>query len=148
MKHKRFAVASLVVGLVALLTVSPLWAQDPVYPIGEVKLETTSVSAGVGMSWGDGTLKFKGKDYKFSIKGLSVASVGIAKVNAVGEVYNMENVQDINGTYAAVSAGLSLAQGAAGLIMRNNKGVVISLRAAQQGVQLNAGLDGFTITLK
>ncbi len=148
MKHKKLAVAGLVMGLVVMLSVAPLVAQEPVYPIGTITLETTSLAAGVGLSWGDGTLKFKGKEYKFSIKGLSVAAVGISKVNAVGEVYNMENPADFAGNYAAVSAGLSLAQGASGLIMRNNRGVVIALRAAQQGVQLNAGLDGFNITMK
>jgi hypothetical protein len=47
-----------------------------------------------------------------------------------------------------VSAGLSLAKGVAGLTMRNDKGVVINLKSVQQGVQLNLGVDGFTIQMK
>jgi hypothetical protein len=34
------------------------------------------------------------------------------------------------------------------LTMRNDKGVVINLRSAQQGVQLNLGVDGFDIKMK
>jgi hypothetical protein len=32
--------------------------------------------------------------------------------------------------------------------MRNNQVVVINLRSAQPGVQLNLGVDGFSITMK
>lgn len=148
MKRTVFVAAVVMVAMVFMGATLARAAEEPVYPIGEIKIESTSIAAGVGISWGDGTLKFKGNEYKFSVKGLSAAAVGIAKINAVGEVYNLENAADLAGNYAAVSAGLSLAKGASGLIMRNNKGVVISLRAAQVGVQLNAGLDGFNITMK
>ncbi len=70
-----------------------------------------------------------------------MAAVGIATIDAVGDVYNLKTASDIIGTYAAVSAGLSLGKGVAGLTMRNDRGVVINLRSVQQGVQLNLGVD-------
>ena len=129
--------------------VSAAKADDQVpYPVGEVTIEARQVAAWVGYSWRNGTLKFEGKEYNFSVKGISVAAVGFSKINAVGDVYNLKTATDIAGKYVAVSAGLSLAKGVAGLSMRNDKGVVINLRSVQQGVQLNLGVDGFTIQMK
>jgi hypothetical protein len=140
---------SLVMAGLLLFVVSVAKADEkPLYPIGEVTIEAKQVAAGVGYSWGDGILKFEGKEYKFSVKGINVAAVGFSKIDAVGDVYNLKTASDIAGKYVAVSAGLSLAKGAAGLSMRNNKGVVINLRSVQQGVQLNLGVDGFTIQMK
>lgn len=139
---------SLVMVVLVLFALSPVRAQEPLYPIGEVTIEAKTVAAGIGFSWGDGKLKFKGKEYPFKVKGLNVAAVGFAKINAVGDVYNLEKVSDFAGNYVAVEAGLTLAKGAAGLIMRNPRGVVINMRSAQQGVQLSLGVDGFSIDLK
>jgi hypothetical protein len=122
--------------------------EGPIYPIGEITLEAMQMAAGVGYSWGDGVMKFQGKEYRFTVQGLNVAAVGISKINAVGDVYNLKTAADLAGNYVAVSAGLSLAKGAAGLSMRNDKGVVINLRSAQQGVQLNLGVDGFNLKMK
>jgi hypothetical protein len=147
--HKHRILLSLVMAGLLLFVVSAAKADEkPLYPIGEVTIEAKQVAAGVGYSWGDGILKFEGKEYKFSVKGINVAAVGFSKIDAVGDVYNLKTASDIAGKYVAVSAGLSLAKGAAGLSMRNNKGVVINLRSVQQGVQLNLGVDGFTIQMK
>lgn len=145
--NRKLVSLALVVFL--LFAVSSVGAQptDP-YPVGEITLEASSIAAGVGFSWGDGTLKFKGKEYKFSITGLNVATVGIAKIKAVGDVYNMNQASDFAGKYVAVEAGLTLAKGVAGLIMRNEKGTVINLRSTQQGVNITLGVEGFAVNLK
>jgi hypothetical protein len=140
---------SLVMAGILLFVVGAAKAQEgPIYPIGELTLEAKQLAAGVGFSWGDGVMKFQGKEYPFTVQGLNVAAVGFAKINAVGDVYNLKTAADLAGNYVAVSAGLSLAKGVAGLSMRNDKGVVINLRSAQQGVQLNLGVDGFNIKMK
>jgi hypothetical protein len=147
--HKPRILLSLVVAGVLLFVVSAVKADENVpYPVGQVTIEAKQVAAGLGYSWGEGTLKFEGKEYKFSVKGLNVAAVGISKIDAVGDVYNLKNAADIAGKYVAVSAGMSLAKGFSGLSMRNNNGVVINLKSVQQGVQLNLGVDGFTIQMK
>ena len=147
--HQHRILLSLILAVVLLFVASAGKADDKVpYPVGEVTIEAKQVAAGLGYSWGDGTLKFEGKEYKFSVKGINVAAVGFSKIDAVGDVYNLKTASDINGKYVAVSAGLSLAKGVSGLSMRNDKGVVINLRSVQQGVQLNLGVDGFTIQMK
>jgi len=140
---------SLAMVAILVFAVSSVGAQpqEP-YPIGEVTIEAKQVAAGVGFTWGDGTLKFKGKEYKFTVKGLDVAAVGIAKTSAKGDVYNLQEVSDFPGKYLAVAAGASLVKGPAGLIMRNTKGVVINLKSAQTGVQLSLGAEGLSLSMK
>ena len=146
-KHRMLS--SLVMAGILLFVVAAAKAEEaPLYPIGEVTIEAKQLAAGVGYSWGDGVMKFEGKEYPFTLQGLNVAAVGFSKINAVGDVYNLKTAADLAGKYVAVSAGLSLAKGVAGLSMRNDKGVVINLRSAQQGVQLNLGVDGFNIKMK
>ena len=145
-KHRMLM--SLVMAGILLFVVAAKAQEGPIYPIGEITIEAKQLAAGVGYSWGDGVMKFEGKSYPFTVQGLNVAALGFAKINAVGDVYNLKTAADLAGKYVAVSAGLSLAKGVAGLSMRNDKGVVINLRSAQQGVQLNLGVDGFNIKMK
>ena len=137
---------SLALATMLLLTVSPGTAQSPYYPVGTVSIDMTSVAAGVGASWGSGVLRFKGNTHTFKIDGLSVGSVGISSISAVGNVYNMTDITQFYGNYAALGAGATLAGGMAGLKMQNQSGVIINLYATQQGVQLNVGPQGFNIT--
>src|SRR6266702_8718768 len=64
-----------------------------------------SVAAGIGFSWGSGTLTYQGKDYPVKVKGLSVGKVGISSASAYGEVYNLKHLQDFNGHYDVGGAG-------------------------------------------
>lgn len=75
--HQYRILLSLVMAGVLLFLVSAAKADDKVpYPEGEVTIEAKQVAAGVGYSWGDGTLKFEGKENNFSVKGINVAAVG------------------------------------------------------------------------
>jgi hypothetical protein len=117
-------------------------------PSGKVSMESTSIAAGVGVSWGDGKLSFKGKDYPFSLEGLSLVDWGISKVNATGEVYNLTDVAKFGGTYVAAEAGLTLGGGMGGMVLRNQNGVIIHLRSVSQGAQLQLGTSGLVIKPK
>jgi hypothetical protein len=44
-------------------------------PDATLKLVQRGVALGIGVSWGEGTLAFKGKNYPFTIHGLSVDGV-------------------------------------------------------------------------
>jgi hypothetical protein len=145
MRKTRIFIA-LAMAAFLLVAVTPGLAQQTYYPIGTVSIDMTSVAAGVGYSSGSGTLRFQGKTYLFKIDGLSVGNVGISSINAVGNVYNLSNVSQFAGNYAALGAGVTLAGGVAGLKMQNQNGVIINLYAVQQGVQLNIGPQGFTVS--
>jgi len=68
-----------------------------------------SVAAGIGFSWGSGTLTQAGNQYPLKVEGLTLASVGITKASAYGKVYRLKNLTDINGTYVAVGTGATVA---------------------------------------
>jgi hypothetical protein len=117
-------------------------------PSGRVTMESKSVAAGIGVSWGDGKLTFKGKEHPFTIDGLSVVDWGISRVSASGDVYNLTDVSKFPGTYLAAEAGFTLAGGAGGITMRNNEGVIINLRSTSRGASLTLGPAGLRITMK
>jgi hypothetical protein len=115
-------------------------------PDAEVSLEANRLTLGLGFTWGDGTLQFKGKNYKFKVSGLNLVGLGFTSVKAKGEVYNLENLEDFPGKYFGVEAGATLIKGSAGLLMKNTKGVVINLKAEQTGVELKMGNEGLNIS--
>ena len=123
-------------------------AAEKATPSGKVSLSTTSIAAGVGVSWGDGKLTFKGKDYPFSVDGLSLVDWGISKAQANGDVYNLTDVSKFGGTYLAAEAGLTLAGGMGGMVLRNSDGVILHLRSVSQGARLQLGTSGLTIKPK
>ncbi len=149
MRHKRQMFWPMALVVMLLFTVSAAGAQPAQpHPIGELTMHATQVAAGVGWTWGGGTLKFQGKAYQFSVKGLNVAAVGVSKTTAKGEVYNLKNPSDLAGKYLAAEAGVAVIKGKAGLVMRNEKGVVINLLSDQTGIHLSLGTDGLVIDMK
>jgi hypothetical protein len=146
--HASRIILTLTIMALLLVAVSPGKGQETSPSQATVNIDLTGVGAGLGVSWGSGTLRFEGKAYPFSIQGLRVGDVGISTLRAVGTVYNLKNVADFPGNYAAVGAGISVAGGMAGLTMQNQRGVVIDLYAVQQGVQLNIGPQGFSIDMR
>jgi hypothetical protein len=117
-------------------------------PSGTVTITSKAIAIGVGVTWGDGTLTYQGKSYTFSVDGLSVVDLGISNVTSSGEVFNLSNVADFSGNYAAGEAGIAIAGGPSDVIMKNDKGVVIRLHGTQQGGRLTLAAQGVKLTLK
>ncbi len=117
-------------------------------PSGTVKISSKSIAVGIGVSWGSGALTYKGKDYLFTIKGLSVLELAASKATAVGEVYHLTKVSDFAGKYAALEGGFALGKGLSDITMKNTKGVVINLEAATEGAQLTLAGKGLSITFQ
>lgn len=116
-------------------------------PPAFVDLESTSVGAGLGFSWGTGTLSFEGRQYGFSVKELGLGELGFASLAADGAVTNLTNAADLEGQYLAVGAGATLGKGASTVIMRNSKGVTLSLQAETRGAQLSLAAKGISIEM-
>jgi hypothetical protein len=116
-------------------------------PVATINFAGGSVAAGVGFSWGEGTLVFQGKTHHFKISGFNVGDVGVAKIDATGSVYNLTNMADFDGNYAAAGMGATLAGGGSALIMQNPHGVVMHVYSTTAGLQLNLGPSGITITV-
>ena len=137
---------SVLLWVLVLAVVTPATAKAPP-PSGTLTIATTSVAVGLGVNWGTGMLTTRGQRYAFALQGLEVGGVGVAKVQATGQVYHLRQVADFAGTYVAVGADAAVVQGAGLLTMRNQQGVVINLQSRQQGVKLTAGGEGIRITL-
>ncbi len=117
-------------------------------PSATLEVKATSVAIGVGFQWGDGKLKFKGREYAFSVQGLSLVDVSFTSISATGKVFNLNNVDDFSGTYVASKAALAVGGGKGDLTMRNGKNVSIHLRSDQTGVAISLGAGGLTVKLK
>jgi hypothetical protein len=115
----------------------------------DARLEFSSTSFGLlfGYSQGRGTLLFQGRQYPFSVSGIKLATLGVSQVNALGQVYRLQEVTDFAGNYAVVEGGLTLVQGGGSTLLRNGKGVTLYLQNLQYGLDLTLGGGGLSITL-
>jgi hypothetical protein len=133
--------------LIAAIAINAGAAESPT-PSGKVTIESRSIAAGIGVTWGDGKLSFQGKEIPFSIDGLTLVDFGISKASATGEVYNLTDMSKFDGTYAAAEAGFALAGGVGGMVLRNQNGVVMHIHSTTQGAKLQLGTSGLTVKLK
>jgi hypothetical protein len=145
---KVLTISRLALFFMVMALASNAVAAEKATPSGKLTVESKSIAAGIGITWGEGKLSFKGKDYLFSIDGLSLVDFGISKASAAGEVYNLTDSAKLAGTYVAAEAGIALAGGVGGVVLRNQDGVIIHLRSVSQGAKLQLGTSGMTIKMK
>jgi len=117
-------------------------------PDATLRMTGGSIAAGLGYVWGHGVLQYQGKAYPFRISGISVLDVGGARLAAIGAVYHLKNLRDLNGRYVAASEGLAVISGSSGLYLKNDRGVVVKLLAADKGIRFNLGADGMQLALE
>jgi hypothetical protein len=117
-------------------------------PNGTIQVATTSVAVGVGVTWGDGTLTFQGKDHPFTVKNLTHPDIGIGNAAVKGNIYNLSKLEDFAGNYtvgepdfALGGAGPPWSSSYRGLILANEKGVVAQIWIAREGLHLRL-IDG------
>jgi hypothetical protein len=139
-------ITAFAVGFASLIIAATVPAQSNTS--GTVTVESKAVAVGVGVSWGDGTLTYRGKKHKFSVEGLSVIDLGVSKVSAKGVVSELKKVEDFAGTYTAAEAGAAAGGGAGVASLINQNGVKMKLEATAQGVRLTAAAAGVTVKLK
>jgi hypothetical protein len=115
---------------------------------GTLQLTEGSLAAGIGFSWGHGTLTYQGKQYRVKVEGLAVGEVGISRATATGKVSALKNLADFNGNYTAAGAGATVGGGASATIMKNQNGVVIELTSTTQGASLKLAASGIRLTIE
>lgn len=117
-------------------------------PDATVELSGGAVAAGIGYLWAHGEIVYQGQKHRFDLTGLSIVDVGVADITASGVVYNLHNLQDLNGNYVAVSAGLTIAGGGSADYLRNENGVVIKLLSTSKGLRFNLSGNGMKVKLQ
>lgn len=149
------AMLSTIIGVAFVLPMSvlaedsisaPPAAQKELVESGTLEVRAKQMRLIVGGAKGTGVLHFKGKNYKFKMSGASVGGVGVTKVDAVGTVYNLNDIKDFPGTYAGMGVGAAVVEGQ-GASSWQNKDVVIKMKAKSEGVALNMGVNAVTIEL-
>ncbi len=130
----------------ALSFTSPAAAQTP---SGTIEFKVFKVGFIVGAGGGSGTLFYQGQSYPLNIGGISLGlTIGVAQAQLHGEVYNLTNPADIQGTYNAVSASYAFVGGGKTASLKNSRGVVLKVRGKQVGLDLNLSLGGLSINLE
>ncbi len=119
--------------------------QNAEQPDATIDYTGGSVALGLGYSWGQGVLHFKGMDYPFTVNGISAGDVGASSINAAGNVYHLAKVADFPGTYTAITGGITVGGGASGTAMQNQNGVVMQVASTTQGLQLTIAPSGITV---
>jgi hypothetical protein len=145
---KKIAALLLILGVMTRFTQA---ATHQSKPDATLRLSGGSFAAGIGFSWGSGTLTYKGKNYPVKANGLSIGKVGITGASAYGEVYNLKHLQDFNGHYNMSGAGrrgVTLATGQTATTMTNQAGVRVLLSSTQRGLDVNATGAGVDMQLK
>jgi len=114
-----------------------------------IELDIGKITFLVGGSGGFGQLNFAGQAYPLAIGGVNAgATISFSRANLVGTVYNLNQPSDIEGIYAAGTAGLAAAAGGAVINLTNSKGVTLALSGKQLGIDASLDLSGMRITLQ
>ena len=142
--------AGVVAASLAVFATSLAFAADKKVPDGTVTIDETQFAVIAGGSVGGGKLTHQGKTHEFKIGGLTAgANVGVSKMQAAGEVYDMKDLAKFAGTYTKFDAGIAFGGGVGALHLKNEHGVVMKLTSRTQGAQLNiASASGVKVTMK
>lgn len=135
--------------LVTFLLSAGIARSEDKAPSGTIVIDETQVMWIVGGDIGGGTLHYQGGSRKFKTDGLKLGGFGIHKVKMTGDVYNLENAEDFTGVYGAAEAGVTLGNASKGdIVMKNDKGVILHLKSAAQGIALDLGVEGMKVTME
>ena len=144
-------VRSAPLALFALCFIGLTAAAVPEASAQSARIDMKIISGGlvIGATGGKGTLYFEGNAYPVRIGGLSIGfTLGIKAADVAGEVFNLRQPSDINGTYVSIGAGATLGAGATVATMVNGKGVQLTLRMVQVGLGYSLDLGGLNILLR
>ncbi len=112
-------------------------------PSAAVSGQIKSVGFMVGLRWGNGVLTLSnGEQRHFAILGGKLLETGVAKNVFTGEVYNLNNVADFEGTYYGASTKISIIKSKGEAIANNSNCVVVKIRTVGHGLQLSAPAPG------
>jgi hypothetical protein len=120
-------------------------------PDGAVKITSRMVAPGIGLSWGEGVLTYKGLDYPFTFKATGLfrdVDASIAAAELSGQVFNLNNPEDFSGNYQKVETQTSEGGAGSRATMKNQNGVVVNLVSTMEGRKFALAREGMDIELK
>lgn len=145
---KRLVMSTVMTMMAACLFLTGLAVAQDMQPDATIELTQGQVAVGIGWSWGEGVLTYKGQKYPVTVQGLSVVDVGITKATAFGKVYGLKNLEAFDGNYTAATAEGTLGGGAGASKLKNRNGVVIDLFSTTRGINLKLAASGVKLMIK
>ncbi len=113
--------------------------RDNLTQSGTLQFSMKSVGFLLGVRWGEGVLTLNdGFQLSFDVSGAKLLETGIATANFEGEVYNLTNIHDFEGTYYGASTKITVIKGKGELRTNNANCVHIRARSTGGGLQLSA----------
>src|SRR5215472_10644030 len=145
---KRYRTRMMLIALLGFLASASL-ATPSHAETGAVRVVFTKGGFIVGVGGGEGVLVFRGKNYPFTVSGMSVGfTIGASTTKFVGRALNLKGPASIEGSYAAGGAGGAVAAGAGAVQLQNANGVILQLTGPKVGAEVSAAVGGVTIRLK
>src|SRR5262249_5133016 len=99
--HRGTKLCATIVGAAIMVNGALSWSYAET---GSVRFNIVKAGFIVGIGGGSGTLNFQGRDYRLSIGGINVGTIGASAVDLVGTAENLRTATDIVGTYTQGSA--------------------------------------------
>ena len=131
---RRNFLFSCLIMVLCLILAGSTWAEEK-KPSGTIYIKSKSVAIGVGVT--------------FKVDGVSVVDLGFSSVEMTGEVYNLKSASDFAGSYAAATAGAKFGDaGGSVTSLKNDKEVVLKLKAKGEGIRLTFAPSGVMIKMK
>jgi hypothetical protein len=128
---------------------APEASVQPAAPDARIELINWRLGAVGIASWGRGVLIRDGERHPFRLRAVGAGGVGVARVRASGEIYNLRRLEDFPGTYGKLRAGTAVpgADVPGALWMVNARGVQMLLSPQQAGLALHVGVDAVLIEM-
>jgi len=145
--HRTLA-GILIAGSVLLLPNFSLVAAQ--VPDGTIKVTSRMVAQGVGLSWGEGVLTYKDRDYPFTFQATGLfrdVDTKIAAAELSGQVFDLKKPEDFAGNYQKVETP-SQSDSGSRATMKNQNGGVVNLASTINGRKFNLAREGMDIELK
>jgi hypothetical protein len=149
MRRHFFAAAVFCAASLAVATVSLV---SPARAAGNAIIEMTIGKIGflIGVSRGDGRLYYEGREVQLDVNGIRVGlTIGASYATMRGEVYNLDRIDDIAGTYVTAQASaVAIKGGGQNLVLVNEHGVRLVLWGEQNGLDASLDAGGMIISFK
>jgi hypothetical protein len=118
-------------------------------PDGTVTMDEVQAAYIGNAGGGSGTLTYRGVSYPFSVAGIGLGGIGASTLDATGDVYNLQSLNQFPGSYAQGQYGFVIGNTSRGdLWLTNQAGVVMHLKAKREGLMLSLGGDAMVINMK
>jgi len=139
----KFCAAIVVAAIMLIGALSWSYAET-----GSVRFNIVKAGFIVGLGGGSGTLNFQGQNYRLSIGGINVGTIGASAVELVGTAENLRTAADIAGAYTQGSAALAVVGGGRVAELRNTNGVVLKVSGPAIGLEASLSLSGLTVSMQ